>query len=61
LVLDDFGPTLGRAWRKTDIDYTDFETMMTNLFDGQFSSPVRVVAFNTAQGVVSRHFDCRGS
>ena len=50
LVLDDFGPTLGRAWRETDVHDANFESVMTDLLDGQFSSPVRVVAFNSAQG-----------
>jgi hypothetical protein len=49
LVLDDFG-SIGRAWRETDVEDTDFETVITDLLDGQFSNPVRVVAFNTAEG-----------
>ena len=49
LVLDDFG-RLGRAWRETDAEQTDRETIITDLVDGQYSKPVRVVAFNTAEG-----------
>ena len=50
LVLDDFGP-IGRAWSEIDVEDTDFETVITNLLDGcRFSNPVRVVAFNTAEG-----------
>jgi hypothetical protein len=49
LVLDDFG-RIGCAWRETDVEDTDFETVMANLLEGQFSNPVRVVAFNTAEG-----------
>ena len=49
LVLDDFG-RFGPAWRETDVEDTDFETVITNLLDGQFSNPVRVVAFNIAEG-----------
>ena len=49
LVLDDFGG-IGRAGRETDVEDTDFETVMANLLEGQFSNPVRVVAFNTADG-----------
>ena|SRR5205814_9521889 len=30
LVLDDFG-RLGSAWRETDVEETDFETVITNL------------------------------
>src|SRR5204863_8581161 len=61
LVLDDFGP-IGRAWSEIDVEDTDFETVITNLLDGcRFSNPVRVVAFNTAEGLVSRHFGGRGA
>jgi hypothetical protein len=50
LVLDDFGGHLGRAWPEADEERTDRETVITELMDGQFSNPVRVVAFNTAEG-----------
>ena len=50
LVLDDFGGRLGRAWRETDEGRTDREIVITDLMTGQYSDPVRVVAFNTAQG-----------
>ena len=46
LVLDDFGGHLGRAWPEADEERTDRETVITDLMDGQFSNPVRVVAFN---------------
>ena len=49
LVLDDFGP-IGRAWSEINVEDTDFETVITNLLDGRFSNPIRVVAFNTAEG-----------
>jgi hypothetical protein len=49
LVLDDFG-WLGQAWRETDPDDTDRETIIRDLLDGQYSNPVRVVSFNTAEG-----------
>jgi hypothetical protein len=49
-VLDDFGGTLGCAWRETDPDGTDRETVIRDLVEGQFSHPVRIVAFNTAEG-----------
>ena len=49
LVLDDFG-RIGRAWRETDEDCTDRETLIRELVDGQYSKPVRIVAFNTAEG-----------
>jgi hypothetical protein len=50
LVLDDFGERLGRAWRKTTEERTNRETVVTDLIDGQYSDPARVVAFNTAEG-----------
>jgi hypothetical protein len=50
LVLDDFGGRLGRAWRETDESGTDRAELIRNLLDGQYSSPVRIVAFNTSEG-----------
>ena len=49
LVLDDFGH-LGRAWRETDEAGANRTTLVLNLLDGQYEDPVRIVAFNTAQG-----------
>ena len=49
LVLDDFG-RLGRAWRETDEAGTNRATLVPNLLDGQYENPVRIVAFNTAEG-----------
>ena len=48
LVLDDFGQH-GRAWRETDDEAVDLETVIAGLLQGQYSNPVRVVGFNTAQ------------
>jgi hypothetical protein len=50
LVLDDFGQRLGLAWRETDEADTDRATTIQDLIDGQYRAPVRVVAFNTAEG-----------
>jgi hypothetical protein len=50
LVLDDFGDRLGRAWRETDEEDTDRETLIQYLMQGQYKSPVRIVAFNAAEG-----------
>src|SRR5258707_7287425 len=50
LVLDDFGGRIGQAWRETDAEAARLETVIADLLDGQYSSPVRVIAFNTAQG-----------
>ncbi len=50
LVLDDFGGKLGRAWPETDEERTDRETVIADLLQGQYSDPVRIVAFNTEEG-----------
>jgi hypothetical protein len=48
LVVDDFGRH-GRAWRETDVEATDLETVILDLLEGQYKNPVRVVAFNTSE------------
>ena len=48
LVAEDFGK-LGRAWREADYEAADLETVIQNLLTGQYRSPIRVVAFNTAE------------
>ena len=47
-MLDDFG-RLGLAWRETDIEDTDYATVIRRLLDGQYNSPVRVIGFNVAE------------
>jgi hypothetical protein len=49
LVLNDFGKQ-GRAWCETDEEGTDRETLIRRLLEDQYSHPVRIVAFNTAEG-----------
>jgi hypothetical protein len=49
IVLNDFGP-LGSAYVETDEAEADESTIVSNIIDGQFSNPVRVVAFNTHEG-----------
>jgi hypothetical protein len=49
LVLDDFGK-LGRSYRETDEEDCDLETVIANMLKGEYKRPVRVVAFNTAEG-----------
>jgi hypothetical protein len=49
LVLDDFG-ALGRSWREIDEAETDRETAIISLLDGEYTNPVRVIAFNAAEG-----------
>ncbi|WP_375776000.1 hypothetical protein ACE103_30080 [Bradyrhizobium sp. ma5] len=48
LVADDFGP-IGRAWRETDLEAADLETVIQDLMAGEYSSPIRVIGFNTAE------------
>jgi hypothetical protein len=47
LVVDELGRS--RVWREMDVEATDLETVITDLLEGQYSSPVRVVGFNTAE------------
>ena len=49
-MLDDFGGRIGQAWRETDVESTRLEAVSADLLDGQYSNPVRVIAFNTAEG-----------
>lgn len=49
LVVDDFG-WIGCVWRETDVGSTDRETLIRALARGEFDKPVRIVAFNTAEG-----------
>ena len=49
LVLDDFGH-LGQSWRETNVKDTNLEAVITDLLEGQYNRPVRVVDFNTAEG-----------
>ena len=50
LVLDDFGGRLGRAWRETDEEGTDRETLIRDLMHGKYIHPALIVAFNTVEG-----------
>jgi hypothetical protein len=49
LVVDDLG-RLGQVWREADYEATDFETVVTDLLDGQYSNPTGIFALNTAEG-----------
>jgi len=45
LVLNDFaGAFGGLAWSETDVADTDRATLIRHLLEGQYSSPVRIVA-----------------
>ena len=48
LVVNNLG-NLGTAFPETDVDKADLETVIGDLMSGQYSDPVRVVAFNTAE------------
>jgi hypothetical protein len=48
LVADDIG-RIGRAWREADYETIDLEMVIQDLLTGQYSNPIRVVAFNTAE------------
>lgn len=49
LVVDDLG-RLGRVWREADYEATDYETVVTDLLDGQYKHPIGIFSFNTAEG-----------
>jgi hypothetical protein len=49
IVLNDFGP-LGRAYVETDEAEADGATIIESILGGEYSHPVRVIAFNTAEG-----------
>ena len=50
LVLDDFAGRIGQAWRETGVEDANLETVITDLLDGQYGNPVRVIGFNAAEG-----------
>jgi hypothetical protein len=49
LVLEDFGH-IGCAWHETDAESADRQTLIRDLVEGQYRHPIRIVAFNTAEG-----------
>jgi hypothetical protein len=48
LVLDDLGHN-GNVWREADAGATELETIISDLLQGEYTNPVRVVSFNTAE------------
>jgi hypothetical protein len=48
LVVDRFRG-LGTVYRETEVEQTDLETIIADLMSGQYSDPVRIVAFNTLE------------
>jgi len=51
LVLDDFAE-FGRAYRETDENGADRETVIRQMIEGQFNAPVCVIAFSLGEGWV---------
>ena len=49
IVLDASGVWVGRGFRETGGE-DDRETLIRDLLDGHHGRPVRIVAFNTAEG-----------
>ena len=49
MVADDLG-RLGCIWPEADFEATEYETVTTDLLEGQYSGPFRVISFNTAEG-----------
>ena len=49
IVLNDFGD-LGHAYTETDEAEADEATIVENILSGQYSHPLRVIAFNTTEG-----------
>jgi hypothetical protein len=48
LVINNYG-NFGPAFAETDVGEADLETTINDLMSGQYSDPVRVVTFNTAE------------
>jgi hypothetical protein len=48
LVVDRLGST-GTIYRETEVEKADLETIIADLISGQFSNPIRIVAFNTVE------------
>jgi hypothetical protein len=49
IVLDDFGAA-GKIYRETDEADAGLDATVDYLLSGQYNNPLRVVAFNTAEG-----------
>jgi hypothetical protein len=50
IVLNYYASRLGPAYAETGEDEADEKTTIENILSGQYSHPLRVVAFNTAEG-----------
>ena len=54
-VMDDLGQQ-GCVWREADSETADLENTILGVLEGQYKSPVRVVAFNTGRPLVAGRF-----
>jgi hypothetical protein len=48
IVVDSFSAG-GTVYRETEVERTDFDTIIADFLTGQFNDPVRVFAFNTLE------------
>src|SRR5438874_8720678 len=62
LVLDDYGEW-GTAWRETDVEDTDLESVIIDLLEGQYINPAEASAltFRKAGFATSRKTWCGSS
>jgi hypothetical protein len=52
-VLRKYRQLAGRwAWRETAGKGSDHETVAAEVFEGQYSNPVRIIGFNISEGLV---------
>jgi hypothetical protein len=49
LVLDDL-PTFGRVWRELSEEAANKQAVLNLIANGEFHDPLRIIAFNTAEG-----------
>ncbi len=52
LVLEDFGARAGCAWRETDEQATERETVLRDIISGQYAYPLRIIAFQRDRRLV---------
>ena len=50
LVEDNLGSKFGRIWSETNVDRADRASVLEDLYLGEYRDPLRVIAFNTAEG-----------
>jgi len=48
-VLDEL-PTFGRVWRELSEEAANKQTVLNLIANGEFHEPLRIIAFNTAEG-----------